>query len=81
LSSEYLPYSITSASLRYILYLKPDGGVWRVSIPQGKHEKLPDILNGINPQRNIDMSFDDRQLVFTKGRLDARLVLIENVFK
>jgi len=78
---EYLDYSITSASLRYILYLKPDGEVWRVSIPQGKHEKLPDILNGINPQRNIDMSFDDRQLVFTKGRLDARLVLIENVFK
>jgi len=78
---EYLPYSITSASLRYILYLKSDGEVWRVSIPQGKHEKLPDILNGINPQLNIDMSFDDRQLVFTKGRPDVRLVLIENVFK
>jgi len=81
LSSKYLFYSYPSISLRYILYRKENGEVWRVSTADGKQERLPDILNGINPRLNIQMSFDDRQLVFLKGRLDSRLVLIENVFK
>jgi len=81
LPSEYLFYSIPSVSLRYILFMQPNGEVWRISISQGKRERLPDVLKGINPQRNIQMSYDDKQLVFLKERLDARLVLIENVFK
>lgn len=81
LSSEYMSSSFTSVSLRYIMYRQANGEVWRISLPDGKRERLPDILNGINPQGNIQMSFDDKQLVFLKERLDSRLVLIENVFE
>lgn len=80
LSSDYIASSWPGASLRYLLYQEANGEVWRVSLPEGKRERLPDILNGIHP-RDIQLSFDDQQLVFLKQRLDARLVLIENVFK
>ncbi|MDZ7312658.1 MAG: hypothetical protein ONB45_15450, partial [candidate division KSB1 bacterium] len=78
LSSDYVFSSWPSVSLRYLLYQEANGEVWRISLPEGKRERLPDILNGIN---TIQTSFDDKQLVFLKQRLDARLVLIENVFK
>ncbi len=82
LSAEYMTSSFPSVSLRYIMYRQPNGEVWRVSLPEGKRERLPDILNGINPYGgNIQMSFDHEQLVFLKERLEARLVLVENVFE
>ena len=81
LSSEYMSASFPSVSLRYIMYRQANGEVWRISLPDAKRERLPDILNGINPQGNIQMSFDDKQLVFLKERIDARLVLIENLFE
>ena len=81
LSSEYFSSSFTSASLRYIMYRETNGEVWRVSVPEGKRERLPSILNGINPQGRIEMSLDDKRLVFLKERLDSRLVLIENLFE
>jgi TolB protein len=81
LSSEYMSSSFVSVSLRYIMYREANGEMWRVSIPEGKRERLPEILNGINPQGHIQMSFDDKQLVYLKSRVDARLVLIENVFE
>jgi WD40 repeat protein len=82
LPGEYLTSSFPTISLHYLLYIKTNGEVWRVSLPDGKHEKLPDILNGINPfTRNIQLSFDDQKLVYLKEHLDSRLVLIENVFK
>ena len=81
LSSEHSSSSFPSVSLRYIMYRQPNGEVWRISIPEGKRERLPEILNGISPQSNIQMSFDDKQVIFLKERLDSRLVLIENVFE
>jgi serine/threonine protein kinase len=82
LSAEYLDSSFPSVNLHYILYKQENGEVWRVSLPDGKQEKLPDILHGINPYAgNIQLSTDDQQLVYLKGQLEARLVLIENVFK
>jgi len=81
LSSEYLLSSMITASLRYIIYRETNGEVWRISLPGGKRERLPAILNGINPRGNIALSFDDKKLVFLKERLDTRLVLIENVFE
>jgi len=80
LPSESLLLSYPSVSLRYILYLQPGGEVWRISIPKGIRERLPGFLRGIYPP-DIQMSFDDRQLVFLKQRFDSRLVLIENVFQ
>ncbi len=82
LSAEYSSNSFPGVGLRNIIYKRENGEIWRVSLPDGRHEKLPSILNGINPYRgNIQVSFDDKHLVFLKERLDARLVLIENLFK
>jgi len=81
LSPEYSSSFWPSVSLHYVIYRQPNGEVWRISIPEGKRERLPAILNGISPLATIQMSFDDKQLVFLKERLDTRLVLIENVFE
>jgi hypothetical protein len=82
LSSEYLFAAWPSVSFKYLLYRQPNKEVWRVSIPEGKRERMPEILNGINPYfGSIQLSFDDQQILFLKYRLDAKLVLIENVFK
>jgi Tol biopolymer transport system component len=82
LPSENLWSAWPSVSFRYLLYRQANKEVWRVSIPEGKRERLPEILNGVNPYfGNIQMSFDDQQLLYMKGRIDARLVLVENVFE
>ena len=82
LSSEYLWSAWLSVSFRYLLYRQANKEVWRVSISEGKRERLPEILNGINPYfGSVQMSFDDQQLLYLKYRADARLVLIENVFE
>jgi len=70
-----------SSSRRYILYQAPDGELWRMSVPEGRREKLPDLFKGLNPLTSIRMSPDDKQVVFLKERWDSRIVLIENVFK
>jgi len=50
--------------------------------PEMKQELLPEILNGINPYfGQIQLSFDDQQILFMKSRLDSKLVLIENLFE
>jgi Tol biopolymer transport system component/predicted Ser/Thr protein kinase len=81
LSRDEFSASWPSANLHYIIYLQPGGEVWRISVPEGKRERLPDILKGIAPQTNIQISFDDQHLVFLKEKLDTRLVLIDNLFE
>jgi hypothetical protein len=42
----------------------------------------PDILNGRNPLASeVQMSYDDKQLVYVTGKIDAKLVLIDSLFK
>jgi len=82
LSSEYVYYARASVSLRYLLYQEPSGELWRMSLPEGKRERLPAIFDRINPLTlSIQMSFDDKSVVYEKSRRDARLVLIENLFE
>ena len=81
LSSEYWR-AWPTVSLHYLLYLQTNGELWRISLPGGKRERLPDIFRGLNPWGiSIQLSFDDKQVVFSKARIDARLVLIENPFE
>jgi serine/threonine protein kinase/WD40 repeat protein len=82
LSPEYLWSAWLSASLRYLLYKQTDGELWRISLPDGKREQLPKIFNGLDPfSFQIQTSFDEKQVAFLKSRLDARLVLVENVLE
>jgi hypothetical protein len=70
-----------TVSMRYLVYRNANGELWRMSLPGGKQERLPDIFRGLSPNPSamqIGFSYDDKHVVYTKGRLDARLVLIEN---
>jgi hypothetical protein len=83
LSPEYLGRAWPSASMRYLLYMKTNQEVWRMSLPDGKTERMPEILNGCNPVygAGFGMSLNDQKLVYLKERLDSRLMLIENLFE
>jgi Tol biopolymer transport system component/predicted Ser/Thr protein kinase len=79
---QYFACSWPSASLRYLLSRQENEEEWRISLPDGKRERLPDILNGVDPMDGeMQMSYDDKEIVFLKGQIDARLVLIDNLFK
>ncbi len=82
LSPEYMWSTWPSATFRYLMYRQPNSEMWRVSIPEGKRERLPDVLKGINPYfGQVQFSFDEQDLLFLKYQLNSKLVLIENVFE
>jgi eukaryotic-like serine/threonine-protein kinase len=82
LPSGYWNHAYPSVSLRYLLYQEPSGELWRMSLPEGKRERLPAIFDRMNPfMSDIQLSFDDKNVAYQKSRLDARLVLIENPFE
>jgi Tol biopolymer transport system component/predicted Ser/Thr protein kinase len=82
LASEYCDRACPSVSLRYLLYQEPSGELWRMSLPEGKRERMAATFDRINPNMGgIQLSFDDKSVVYGRGRLDARLVLIENLFE
>jgi serine/threonine protein kinase len=83
MSSEYLYFAWPSISFRYLLYRQTNGELWRMSLPDGKRERLAKIFKGYNPHGgfSLSMSYDDQQVVWLKERLDTRLILIENLFK
>ena len=81
-AEEYFISSWPSVSLKYLLSRQANVEVWRISLPDGRRERLPDFLNGRNPfYDEVQMSYDDEQLVYLTGQIDAKLVLIDNLFK
>jgi Tol biopolymer transport system component/predicted Ser/Thr protein kinase len=82
LSGEHVFSAWPSSSLRYLLWMKGNGEAWRISLADGKQLRLPGIVDGLNPATwAFQLSYDDTRIVFAKRRYDARLVLIENLFK
>jgi Tol biopolymer transport system component/predicted Ser/Thr protein kinase len=81
-SAEYCESSFPTVSLRYLLSAQGNGEIWLISLPDGKRARLPEIFNDMNPYNlEIQLSYDDKQVVYLKGQLDSRLVLIEDLFK
>jgi len=80
--SEYYGSSYPSVSLRYLLSRQADGRLWRISLPDGKRERLPELFDDINPYSyDVRFSYDDKKVVYLKGQSDSRVILIENLFK
>jgi hypothetical protein len=53
-----------------------------MSLPEGRRERLPAVFDGANPfLLQLQMSLDDRNVLFGKSRVDSRLVLVDNLFK
>ena len=81
LGREYFGSAWPTVNLRNLLYIKPNGEVWRLSLPDGHQQRLPAVFNGLNPFRmDLQLSWDDKQVVFKKVRAKSRLILIENPF-
>jgi Tol biopolymer transport system component/predicted Ser/Thr protein kinase len=79
---EYYESSFPTVSLRYLLSEQGDGEIWMIPLPDGKQVRLPKIFDNTNPYNlEIQLSYDDKQVVYLKGQFDSRLVLVENLFK
>jgi Tol biopolymer transport system component len=69
-------------NLRYVVYEWPTNAYWRMSLPEGKRERVPQRLEQLKPNGMwLTLSPDGARWLFTRERLDARLVLMENVFE
>jgi len=71
-----------SPSGRFLLEYRAVGEVWKVSLPDGKRERLggafanPNIVPG-----SISFSYDDKEVVYATKRSSGKLVLIEDFVK
>ncbi len=71
-----------SPSLHYLLYRDADGKNWKISLPDGKRERLPEFLDNLSPwNADYTLSWDDKQIIYVEQQQDVKLVLAENVFE
>jgi Tol biopolymer transport system component len=66
---------------RYVYYTKTVGELRRMSLPEGRDERLPGSYPGLTPQSIIDVSQDGKEIVYVDARINAKLVMIENLFR
>jgi hypothetical protein len=52
-----------------------------MSLPEGRDERLPGSYPGLTPQSIIDVSRDGKEIIYVDTRINAKLVMIENLFK
>ena len=71
-----------SPSGRFLLEYRAGGEVWKVSLPDGKRERLGGAFTNPNIEpRSISFSYDDKEAVYATKRTSGKLVLIEDFIK
>ena len=70
-----------SSSLLYLLLADREGKAWRISLPGGKRERLPSILDHLRPGLDFQFSFDDASVVWTEVTQETNVVLIDNLMR
>jgi hypothetical protein len=66
----------------YIYRVENTGELQRISIPSGKKEIIRGVFPGLSMQNSwIDISYDGKEIVYTDGRPNCKLIMIENMFK
>ncbi len=71
-----------SPSLRFLLEYHAPGEVWKVSLPDGKRERLGGAFTNPNIEPgSISFSYDDKEAVYATKRISGKLVLIEDFIK
>lgn len=71
-----------SPTRRFLLEYHAPGEVWKVSLPDGKRERLGGAFTNPNIEPgSINFSFDDKEAVYATKRISSKLVLIEDFIK
>ncbi len=76
--TEFYPPNL-SPDKKYFYYSSQDGILQRVSLRDGKDEKIAGTFPGLSSFFSI--SSNGEEIVYNDSRLNAKLVLIENLFK
>lgn len=57
------------------------GTLWKVLYPSGRRERVPATLPGLTRASTVRVSYDDKEILYVQRRLDAKLVMVDNLFK
>ncbi len=66
---------------KYLYQIRGIGEIWRMSLPDGKEERIQADLLGVDPFQGFTTSWDGKEIVVVKARQESRIVMIENLFK
>jgi serine/threonine protein kinase/Tol biopolymer transport system component len=69
-----------SSSMKYLLVTGKEGKTWRISLPGGKREPLPSVLDKID-WMDFRYSSDDKAVVYCKKKWQTEIILIDNLFR
>jgi Tol biopolymer transport system component len=64
---------------KFLLYLKSPGELWKISMPDGRQERLPRSFPGLVFWFSIGP--DNKEIVFIEQSSASKLVMIDNLFK
>ncbi|HEY6192402.1 MAG TPA: protein kinase [Bacteroidota bacterium] len=63
----------------FMLQIKDVGEIWKVTLPDGKQERIPATFPGASVASNLSISDDGKEIVYIDFRYSAKLVMIENL--
>ncbi|MBI3005650.1 MAG: serine/threonine-protein kinase [Ignavibacteriales bacterium] len=74
------PYSL-AADRKSFLYVPEKGTVWRVSLPDGRHQPVRGKYDGVDRASFISLSHDGKEVVYLDRYTLTKLVMVEDVFQ
>lgn len=77
LSTKDILLGNVSPDATFILFMQKRGELWKMSVPDGKKERMKSSL----PEVGITINADGKGLLYVDFRLSSKLVLIENMYK
>ena len=74
--SQYQRYALGPDG-RYLVYTNDQGEIWKITLPDRHAERLTGTVSARNV--NLTLTRDGRTMVYVESRLNAKLVMIENL--
>ena len=75
-------HSVGPAADRSMLVQWDDhGSLWTISLPSGRKKQMPGIFPGLNRNGELRVSYDGKEVVYVQYCIDAKLVMIDDVFE
>ena len=72
---------VISPRLDFLVYQKPPGELFRMSLPSGKEERIPGSFPGFSFGGAPSLNANTKEIIYAKVRSQGKLVMIENLFK